>query len=56
MANDKLMCPDTGTCHHGCSFGCWRVENAAPLSIAKFPDDRWPDDIKRDWTDNDGSL
>lgn len=52
----KRECPDRGTCHHGCTVGCWRVANAAPLSIAKFPDNRWPDEVVAEHAENDGSL
>jgi hypothetical protein len=50
------QCPDTGTCHHACTIGCWRVTHAGPLSIAKFPGNRWPDHIKAEYADTDGSL
>ena len=57
MSNDtKKECPDTGTCHHRCSVGCFRVEYCGPLSIANFPDDRWPDEIKARFTPSDGML
>lgn len=39
-------CPDTGACHHDCERGsCFRVRCAGPLSIAKYPGDRWPADV-----------
>lgn len=49
-------CPDSGACHHGCTVGCWRVANAGPLSIAQYPDDLWPDEVKAAYAENDGSL
>lgn len=42
----EIGCPDSGTCHHGCQIQCWRVQTCSPLSIAKFPKDRWPDDVR----------
>jgi hypothetical protein len=47
-------CPDDGTCHHECTFGCWRVTNCGPLSAAKFPDNKWPEQIVADHTETDG--
>lgn len=41
-------CPDGGTCHHDCSTnmdGCFRVISCVPLGAAKFPQDRWPEDV-----------
>lgn len=40
--------PDGGRCWHNCGedCSCWRVNNAAPLSAAKYPGDDWPDDVK----------
>lgn len=34
-------CPDAGHCHHDCVVGCWRVENAGPLS-GVYPNNEWP--------------
>lgn len=46
-------CPDGGTCHHRCQgvesgkgMPCFRVLCCGPLSIAKYPRDRWPVDVK----------
>jgi hypothetical protein len=50
---NKVKCPDDGTCHHGCKPGteCWRTQTCEPLSAygeewgsdrlakAAFPDD-----------------
>lgn len=41
----KLNCPDDGTCHHGCTTKCFRVEGCAPLS-GVFPGDVWPLHVK----------
>lgn len=48
-------CPDTGTCHHACpttdgrhGVPCFRVLTCAPLSIAGFPGDRWPDAVRQE--------
>lgn len=38
------LCPDGGTCHHGCQSSCLRVRIAGPLS-GVFSGDRWPDEI-----------
>jgi hypothetical protein len=48
-------CPDGGTCHHGCTVGCFRVQTCGPLS-GVFPGDRWPADVVATQADNDGSL
>lgn len=40
-AEDSRLCPDRGTCHHGCTRGCFRVKFCAPLS-GTFPGNRWP--------------
>lgn len=37
-------CPDGGACHHGCAYGCFRVETCEPLS-GVFPDDQWPAEV-----------
>lgn len=39
------LCPDQGTCHHGCRESCWRVANCGPLS-GVFPNNEWPSDLK----------
>lgn len=55
--SEPNLCPDGGTCHHLCPLGvdpqghltglpCFRVVTCGPLSIAKFPGDRWPDDLR----------
>lgn len=43
---DSKRCPDSGTCHHRCVGGCFRVENAGPLSIAGYKNDEWPEIVK----------
>lgn len=50
-------CPDSGTCHHRCLTGCWRVAYAEPLSIVGYPQDRWPGDVRRQYANvvQDGS-
>lgn len=40
-------CPDSGTCHHDCGDSCFRVVCCAPLGIARYPGDRWPENIRR---------
>lgn len=48
-------CPDGGYCHGStladrepCPEGtCYRVRFAAPLSAARYPGDRWPDEVLR---------
>lgn len=39
--NNKLSCPDGGTCHHFCKEECFRVKFCSPLS-GVFKDDQWP--------------
>lgn len=46
-------CPDEGTCHHFCKTSCFRVNYCSPLSIAKFPNDEWPEGIKEAHTANE---
>lgn len=43
-----VSCPDGGGCGHECLKVCWRVSNAGPLSIAKYPGDRWPLEVLRE--------
>jgi hypothetical protein len=46
-------CPDTGACHHECAENaCFRVRYCGPLSIAGYPNHRWPDDIVAAHTGN----
>lgn len=41
----QRMCPDDGTCHHGCILDhCWRVEHCAPLSVYG---EKWTDGLMR---------
>lgn len=50
-ARFRPSCPDSGACHHNCPNGglpCFRVMHCAPLSIAKYPGDAWPDEMKSD--------
>jgi len=43
----RLVCPDGGSCGHGCGTGlCWRVDNAEPLTAAGWGDD-WPAEVVR---------
>lgn len=43
---EQGLCPDSGTCHHGCEGGpCARVQIAGPLS-GVFPNDEWPEFVK----------
>jgi hypothetical protein len=45
----RIMCPDGGTCHHGCAERdgrCFRVQTCEPLSIAGFPGDEWPESVR----------
>ena len=46
----ERQCPDGGRCHHDCATNesCWRVNHCGPLSDAKYPDNEWPEDVKRD--------
>jgi hypothetical protein len=48
MSKERL-CPDGGKCHHNCGpeESCWRVNHAGPLSIAKYPNDDWPEEVKK---------
>jgi hypothetical protein len=44
------LCPDKGTCHHGCTMqgGCYRVNSGlcGPLSNV-YPGDRWPEEVEQ---------
>lgn len=41
------LCPDGGSCHHGCGAReCYRVQACGPLSDV-YPGDDWPDAVKR---------
>lgn len=44
-SDQTVECPDGGTCHHGCTDKCLRVEVSGPLS-GVFPNDRWPRDVR----------
>jgi hypothetical protein len=47
---DRRRCPDGGACHHQCTAGeCFRVRFCAPLSLAGFPGNDWPDDIREQY-------
>jgi hypothetical protein len=48
-------CPDGGTCHHGCTTGCFRVSWAGPLS-GVYPGDEWPADVRAAEASSDGVL
>lgn len=43
--SEKRLCPDLGTCHHGCTKGCFRVAHCGPLP-GVFVDDEWPEGVK----------
>lgn len=47
------QCPDSGTCHHECTVGCWRVANAGPLS---FYGEDWPAEVVAEFGENDGHI
>jgi len=41
----RVVCPDGGTCGHGCTGGCWRTEGwASPLTAAGWGD-TWPAEV-----------
>jgi hypothetical protein len=48
-------CPDGAICHHGCSYGCFRVAAAGPLT-GVYPGDDWPHAIWKTHHDTDGVL
>lgn len=51
----KDPCPDGGACHHHCTFGCFRVAHASPLS-GVFPDDVWSVEVTTQFSQHDGRL
>jgi hypothetical protein len=50
MSNEtNAGCPDGGACHHLCGdSSCFRVMHCGPLSAARYPDNAWPAEIKRE--------
>lgn len=56
LATEPGLCPDTGTCHHECVGGCFRVMCCAPLSAAHFPDDKWPAGCVEVYGDPEGFI
>jgi hypothetical protein len=48
-------CPDAGRCHHGCTWGCWRVGNCGPSS-GVYEDDEWPVDVYALNSASDGHI